>query len=59
MNEPIVKISAGHLLGTTKKSIEGYTYHAFKGVPYAKPPIGKLRFEVKYYRKMLINLTGW
>lgn len=28
-------------------SVTGEQYHAFRGIPYASPPIGKLRFQVK------------
>lgn len=49
MSETIVKISDGRLRGSVEKSIEGYSYKAFKGVPYAKPPIGQLRFKVNNY----------
>ncbi|XP_011495827.1 PREDICTED: esterase FE4-like [Ceratosolen solmsi marchali] len=45
MTEPVVVTSCGHLRGSIEKSVEGFEYYAFKGVPYAKPPIGELRFQ--------------
>ncbi|XP_014227063.1 esterase FE4-like [Trichogramma pretiosum] len=45
MESPVVSTSYGQLCGLIEKSFEGYNYYAFKGVPYAKPPIGDLRFE--------------
>uniref|UniRef100_A0A1B6EDH4 Carboxylic ester hydrolase n=1 Tax=Clastoptera arizonana TaxID=38151 RepID=A0A1B6EDH4_9HEMI len=42
-----IKIEDGVLRGQQKKS-EGLTsikYYAFKGIPFAKPPIGDLRFQ--------------
>lgn len=46
MGKAVVETSCGRLCGTVQKSIEGYDYYAFKGVPYAKPPVGELRFQV-------------
>ncbi|XP_023246841.1 esterase FE4-like [Copidosoma floridanum] len=34
----------GKLKGVLERSFEGYNYYAYKGIPYAKPPIGQLRF---------------
>jgi para-nitrobenzyl esterase len=40
--KPLVKISDGKLLGTYSSAAKVYS---FKGIPYAAPPIGKLRWE--------------
>ncbi|KAJ8687538.1 hypothetical protein QAD02_023332 [Eretmocerus hayati] len=49
MKKPVVKTQYGKLRGSVEKSIEGYQYCAFKGVPYAKPPVGALRFQDPQY----------
>lgn len=36
----------GSVQGYYKKSFDKRTYTAFEGIPYAKPPIGDLRFRV-------------
>lgn len=45
---PLVQIEQGELRGVVCKNNEG-KYIAFKGIPYAKPPVGKLRFKVSVY----------
>lgn len=47
MEEPIVEIQNGPIRGVIKKTVEGREYCAFLGIPYAKPPIGNLRFKVR------------
>ncbi|XP_057667531.1 venom carboxylesterase-6-like [Diorhabda carinulata] len=42
--DPFVTIPQGHVQGYYKKSFNGRTYSAFEGIPYAKPPVGHLRF---------------
>lgn len=51
---PKVLTSLGPILGTYEKSYHGRKYAAFRGVPYAKPPIGSRRFEVffGFYMKL-------
>lgn len=41
-----VTIKQGALRGTFETSSEGKAYVSFKGIPYAKPPLGDLRFRV-------------
>ncbi|CAG9785524.1 unnamed protein product [Diatraea saccharalis] len=41
---PCVQTAQGLLKGVTSK-FENETYYSFKGIPYAKPPIGDLRFK--------------
>lgn len=41
-----VQIAKGSLKGQILKSRDGRPYYSFRGIPYAKPPIGELRFEV-------------
>ncbi|XP_043273322.1 uncharacterized protein [Venturia canescens] len=40
-----VKTSLGGIKGQYKYSEHGRLYYAFEGIPYAKPPVGKLRFQ--------------
>ncbi|CAG7833547.1 unnamed protein product [Allacma fusca] len=42
---PIFKISNGFVQGTIHRSRTGKQYYRFLGIPYAKPPIGHLRFQ--------------
>lgn len=41
-----VETALGKIRGSYKVSYGGRIFAAFEGVPYAKPPIGKLRFQV-------------
>lgn len=51
VNEAVLEIPQGKLKWNILTSREGRNYYAFYKVPYAKPPIGELRFEVrKLYR---------
>ncbi|KAF5306371.1 hypothetical protein FQR65_LT07395 [Abscondita terminalis] len=43
--EPTVKIRQGYLKGTVQKTRNGRPFFSFQGIPYAKPPVGNLRFE--------------
>ncbi|XP_065077764.1 esterase B1-like [Ochlerotatus camptorhynchus] len=42
---PIVQVRQGQLRGITTTLPNGRPYHYFKGIPYAKPPVGDLRFK--------------
>ncbi|XP_066246390.1 juvenile hormone esterase-like [Euwallacea similis] len=42
---PVITIADGQLRGTTSKTINSnVTYYSYRGIPYAKKPIGDLRF---------------
>ena len=43
---PVVEISNGPVRGTTLTSRSGRVFNAFYQLPYAEPPVGKLRFQV-------------
>lgn len=43
----LVKVNEGTLEGTHEQNPYGGTFSSFKGIPYAEPPIGELRFKVK------------
>ncbi|XP_069669062.1 juvenile hormone esterase-like [Periplaneta americana] len=46
MSETVtVTIAQGELRGRQEVSKCGQTYYSFRGVPYAKPPVGPLRFK--------------
>lgn len=42
---PYVDTSLGRISGFYRSSYEGRIFSAFEGIPYAKPPVGDLRFE--------------
>ncbi|XP_043501481.1 esterase E4-like [Polistes fuscatus] len=41
----IVNVSQGKLKGSLCESVLGTSYFSFKGIPYAAPPLGPLRFK--------------
>lgn len=43
---PVVVVNEGPLRGMVQKLYDGSEYYSFKGIPYAQPPVGKLRFKV-------------
>ena len=43
---PVVQTEQGAVRGIKGVSIRGQDFYAFLGVPYAKPPLGYLRFKV-------------
>jgi carboxylesterase type B len=42
----IVRVTQGSLRGQKVKTEAGATYYSFHAIPYAKPPVGRLRFKV-------------
>lgn len=46
----IVKTNSGQVEGVKVKSIlKNEEYYSFMGIPYARPPVGKLRFMVRLF----------
>ncbi|XP_062541501.1 neuroligin-4, X-linked-like [Armigeres subalbatus] len=45
VQRPVVQVRQGRVQGVTAKLPNGKPYSYFKGIPYAKPPIGELRFR--------------
>lgn len=41
----VVRIIQGYLRGNIATTRAGKTYYSFQGIPYAKPPVGALRFK--------------
>jgi len=41
----IVRVAQGSLRGKKVKTEAGATYYSFQAIPYAKPPVGPLRFK--------------
>ncbi|KAF5299080.1 hypothetical protein FQR65_LT09438 [Abscondita terminalis] len=45
MTDPVVTVKNGKLRGKVANNYDGDEYYSFQGIPYAKPPIGPLRFR--------------
>ncbi|CAD1471932.1 unnamed protein product, partial [Heterotrigona itama] len=45
MSKPVVTVKQGKLEGAELKSALGLSYLAFRGIPFAAPPVGNLRFK--------------
>lgn len=45
---PTIKITNGLLQGISSTSRNGNPFYEYLGIPYAVPPIGDLRFEVRH-----------
>lgn len=56
MERPIVTLTEGQIQGTTLKSVLGQHYLAFRGIPFAQPPLGDLRFRVYLIQKISSSL---
>lgn len=52
--DPIVQTTLGLVQGNLQVSRDGATYFEFLGIPFAAPPIGDLRFEVRFLWKEII-----
>lgn len=48
---PQVVTALGKINGVFKKSYNGKTFSAFYGIPFAKPPVEDLRFQVRFFCK--------
>jgi len=51
-NTPIVSTDYGKLAGYKSQSRDGRDFFGFVGIPYAKAPVGNLRFQVS---KLAVN----
>lgn len=46
---PVVETNLGSVTGVYERSRDGSVFASFYGIPFAKPPVGELRFEVSWY----------
>jgi hypothetical protein len=49
LRDCFVDTELGPVIGSTEKSRNGKRFCSFRGIPYAAPPIGHLRFEVSEF----------
>ena len=54
----LVEVTEGKLKGEKLKNIlTSEEYYSFKGIPFAKPPVGPLRFKVRYHITLKITIS--
>lgn len=49
ISEPLVIVEQGVLKGTIGTDYDNNKFYKFLGIPYAKSPIGELRFKVEWF----------
>jgi len=54
----LVDTNYGQLRGSKSTARNGKIFFEFLGIPYASPPVGELRFEVKIYSAKNIDKLG-
>lgn len=42
----LVTVNEGQLRGIEEEAVDGKPFYSFRGIPFAKPPVHELRFEV-------------
>lgn len=52
-----VRIADGTLKGKVLRSRDGRSYYSYTSIPYAKPPIGELRFKVKNQDRIIFSVV--
>jgi hypothetical protein len=52
-----VYVNEGKLIGIITENVYGDKYIAFRGIPYAKPPVGELRFKVLHSTFWMFNFN--
>lgn len=55
----VVRVKQGELRGIIEETDYGDQYLAFRGIPYAKPPIGPLRFKVNSFKNDNHDYHEW
>ena len=55
MSINIVSVQQGKLSGKNCKTSNNTPFYAYKSIPYAKPPVGELRFSVSNQKKSYLN----
>lgn len=53
----IIDTKYGPVRGTSRKSLLGQEYLSFQGIPYAKAPVGELRFKVCKMDPILLGVS--
>jgi carboxylesterase type B len=56
MDLPEVIVEQGKLRGSTATDFSGKKYFKFQGIPFAEPPLGKLRFKVFHMKQKLLQV---
>ena len=55
----LVDTDDGRVAGIVEKSVKGRNFNSFYGIPFARPPVGQLRFKVRckllYFRSRYVT----